>query len=289
MKRTPIMRRYEHALALINDQLCFSALASHEFSMTIETLSAEKGEEFTTEAFPENPNTERLFRKVKDLAAFASKAEITAYRMGVVLGYEHLAAYLEDALSYRKALQPSPQDQLRYDALEETVARRLEGWSPGVAKQDYFRTLGYLRHLRNSFAHAHEGPSPELASYAAVHAHALNKFWENGRTDIGEIDFRTLPNEGITAVSAYALMNLTRICVREIDQLIAGTLDNETVLEVALEDAWTHHPHVRMVAVRLGAKARGIIEAQFGAKLPTEVVIASADKFIKGRTEAGHG
>lgn len=280
------MRRYEHALALVNDQLCFSALASHEFSKTIEILAAEKGEAFTTEAFPENPNTERLFRRVKDLSAFASRADVTACRMGVVFGYEHLAAYLDAALNYRKALQPSPQDQLTSDALEETVALRLEGWSPGAAKQDYFRTIGYLRHLRNSFAHANEGPSSELTSYAAVNAYALGKFWGNGRTDIGEIDFRALPNKDITHESAYALVSLTRICVREIDRLIAGTLTDEAVLEIAIEDAWRDHPHIRTVAARLAAKARGLIEVQFGERLPKELVIATADEFIKKRTGA---
>jgi len=286
MKRTPIMRRYEDALALINDQLCFAALASHEFSWTVDILAAEKAEEFTTAVFPENPNTKRLFRKVKDLAAFASKAEVIAYRMGVVFGYEHLAAYLEDALDFRKAIQPSPQDKLTYDALEETVAHRLQGWSPGAVKQDYFRTVGYLRHLRNSFAHAHDGPSAELASYAAVHAHALNKFWDNGRTEIGEIDFRTLPSEDMTAGSAYALMNLTRICAREIDQQIAGTLTNETVLNIALDDAWKQNPNIGVAAARLAAKARGYIEAQFGDRLPKELVIANADEFIRRRTAA---
>lgn len=281
MRRTPIMRRYEHALALVNDQLCFSAMASYELSKTIVSLSTSKGETFTTEAFPDNPNTERLFRKVKDLSAFASKADDTTYRMGVVLGYEHLVAYLKDVLNFRKALQPSPQDQLKNEALEETVAQRLEGWSPGAAKLGYFRTIGYLRHLRNSFAHAHVGPSNELASYAAAHAYALGRFWDNGRTDIGKIDFRALPNSDLTPEAAFALMNLTRICLREIDRLIAETLSKDAVLKIALEDVWKHHAHIRTVAPRLAAKARGLIEAEFGERLPKELVIAKAEKFVK--------
>lgn len=286
MKRTPILRRYEDALSLVNDQLCFSALASHELAKTIKNLSVKEGETFTTEAFPENPNTERLFRKVGELPAFALKVDVVAYRMGVVLGYEHLAAYLKDALNYRKALQPSPQDKLKHDALEETVASRLEGWSPSVANQDYFRTIGYLRHLRNSFAHANEGPSNDLAAYASAHAHALGKFWDNGRTDIGAIDFRSLPNNDITAELAYALMNLTRICLREIDQLIAETLTNDAVLEVALEDVWKHNAHIRTVTARLAAKARGLIEAEFGERLPKELVNVAANEFVKRRTGA---
>lgn len=281
MRRTPILRRYEHALARVNDQLCFSALASHELSKTIKSVLASKGETFTIEAFPENPNTERLNRRVKDLPVFASEADVTAYRMGVVTGYEHLAAYLEDALDYRKAIQPSPQDQLKKDELEQKVAQRLNGWSPGAAKLGYFRTVGYLRHLRNSFAHAHESPSDELVSYAAAHAYALNKFWDNGRTDIGDIDFLTLPSNDITAEVAFALMNLTRICLREIDRIIAGTLTNDAVLEFVLEAAWKQQAHTRMDAARLAAKARGLIESEFGERLSKEIVIEAAGAFIE--------
>lgn len=286
MKRTPIVRRYEHALALVNDQLCFSALASHELSNAIGIVSASKGEMFTTDAFPENPYTERLFRKVKDLSAFASNADETAYRMGVVFAYEHLAAYLEDVLQYRRALHPSPQDKLKHDALEDMVAQRIEGWSPGVAEQGYFRTIGYLRHLRNSFAHAHVGPSDELAAYAAVHAYSLSKFWDNGRTDIGKIDFRALPSNRMTPQSVQALMNLTRICLHQIDQLIAKTLSTDAVLEIALGNVWRHHTRIRAVAERMAAKARGLIEADFGEKLPLELVVAAADRFIRERPEA---
>jgi hypothetical protein len=40
-----------------------------------------------------------------------------------------------------------------------------------------------------------------------------------------------------------------------------------------------------MVAPRLAAKTRGLIEAEFGERLPKELVIAAAEQFITKRTD----
>jgi hypothetical protein len=283
MKRMPMMRRYERALALVNDQLCFSTLASYELSRRIEVLAADGEEKYTTEVFPENPTAGRLFRKVQDLSLFITKSDATTRRMAVVFGYEHLAAYLVDAQNFRAALQPSSTDTLKKDALEEQVAARIEEWNPRVVTQNYFRTMGYLRHMRNSFAHAQDDASGKLASYAIAHSHELSKFWDNGRTDIGGINFRTLPSEELTEGAAYGLLSLTRICLREVDQMFAATLSEQAVLDASVAKVWQHCPKIRMVPARLAAKVRGAIEAEFGERLPVERIQSAVADFTKAR------
>jgi hypothetical protein len=105
--------------------------------------------------------------------------------MAVIVGYEHLAAYLEEAQAFRATRKPSPEDSNYEDAPEDQIFNKLTKWLPQSPPKGYFTTLGYFRHMRNSFAHGHVVPSKEFSAFAANHSHSLNKFWTNGVTDLG--------------------------------------------------------------------------------------------------------
>lgn len=281
MNKTPWGQQYERRLTLINDQLCYSALAHYEFAKRIAPYAKEAPGSRSTDIFPFNPHAARLFRTADDLAQFAVHSEETTARMAIVFGYEHLAAYVHQVLKFRRDLQPSAQDAIQVDALEEQVRLRLEGWLGRTLERGYFRTAGYLRHMRNSYAHANDKPSVELGAYAATHAHALNKFWDNGFTDLGGIDFRTVIEEPLTSEVAFAFMNLCRICVREIDQLIALTLSIEALLERAIAEVWSRRPDLRPRPERIASKARGAFVNDYGGTLASETVVAAVQRFAE--------
>lgn len=284
-EKTPLLCRYERTLALVNDDLCFTEIANFEFERIIDTLPVDSDIKYTVDVFYNNPFAIRLFRKVDDLPFFMTRSAIASRRMAVLCGYEILAAYLEDAQDHRRKLQPTPQDSLIMDVLEEQVAAPIEAWSPGLAGRKYFRTIGYLRHLRNSFAHAHDGPSPELASYAAVYSHDLSKFWENGKTDIGGLSFRELPHQELTAEAALGLINLMRVCLREVDRLFAATYREQAIIDAVVADVWRDSPQVRMVPARFSAKVRSAIEDGYGERLPVENIQAAVVDFTNRNAE----
>ena len=284
MNKTPIGQECAKQIAAVNDQLCFAALVQHELAATIRHHATSSPQRNTVEIFPSNPHAPRIFRLAKDLPQFAVNSTETATRMAVVYGYEHLFAYFEDVQAFRAKAQPSPEDQIKADAIEDQLRQRLGRWLPDVSDIGYFRTIGYLRHLRNSFAHAHSTASKKLSHYASTNAHALNKFWNNSITDLGGMNFRTIPQQTLSYQDAFALINLLRICLREVDRMFASTLDPNVLLKIALAEAWTRHPHIRANPTRLVAKASGLIRSGYGARPASSILVNAASKFVAEAT-----
>lgn len=230
MDRTPIGKKFIEELIKVNDQLCYSALLHHEFEGATLDHAKSSPDEFTSSIFPSNPFSERLYRRAKDLPAFSLQSRTTGFRMAVIVGYEHVLAYLEEAQAFRARRKPSPEDSIYDDAPEDQIFNKLTNWLPQSPNKGYFTTLGYFRHMRNTFAHGHVGPSKEFSAFAAQHSHSLRKFWSNGVTDLGGFDFKSAQSKTLSADTAFAIMNLFRICLREIDSLLASTLSLEDVL-----------------------------------------------------------
>ena len=99
----------------VNDQLCYSVLLHEEFEETILKHAELSSNLFTSSIFPSNPFSERLYRRGKDLPLFAKKSRITGLRMAVIVGYEHVAAYLDDVQRFRARIKASPHDTIRAD------------------------------------------------------------------------------------------------------------------------------------------------------------------------------
>jgi hypothetical protein len=89
----------------VNDQLCYSVLLHEEFEETILKHAELSSNLFTSSIFPSNPFSERLYRRGKDLPLFAKKSRITGLRMAVIVGYEHVAAYLDDVQRFRARMK----------------------------------------------------------------------------------------------------------------------------------------------------------------------------------------
>ena len=115
-----------------------------------------------------------------------------ALRMGVIASVEHSLAYVEEVQAFRQALVNSEGDDVKDDAEEEQFRLKIERWSGRSPPSGYFRTLGYLRLLRNHYAHVNDTPHPSFKTYVRSYGTPLNKFWNNGVTDVHGIDFRTL-------------------------------------------------------------------------------------------------
>jgi hypothetical protein len=128
MRKTPIAGKYLKELVKVNDQLCYSTLLHHEFEQTIRRHAKSARDAFTSSIFPSNPFSGRLNRQGKDLPGFAEQSRITGLRMAVIVGYEHVAAYLDDVQRFRAATKPSPHDDFHADALEDEVFEKLRRW-----------------------------------------------------------------------------------------------------------------------------------------------------------------
>jgi hypothetical protein len=264
MNKTPIGTKFVGELAKVNDQLCYLALLHHEFEATMTHHERSSPADFTSDIFPKNPFAARIYRRADELPTFGRESRTTAFRMAAIVGFEQTLAYLEEIQAFRAGVKPSPEDSIRADAPELQLLKRLEGWLPVSPKSGYFTTLGYCRHMRNSFAHGHDKPSKEFAAFAAQHSHSLNKFWKNGITELNGFDFKDLESRKLSPERAFAIMNLLRICVREIDSMIASTLTLEDLLQPIVKEIIRKKPDLNRFPSRVASKVRATVTRQYG-------------------------
>src|SRR5690349_5200579 len=121
MEKTPIRTKFVKQLVRVNDQLCFAALARHEFGRSLGELVCAFPEKFTTEAFADNPYAKRLYRQMAEMPAFAMKSEQTELQMGVIAGAEYALAYAEEIEAFHALVKPSDADLIHLDAPEDQL------------------------------------------------------------------------------------------------------------------------------------------------------------------------
>jgi hypothetical protein len=268
MDRTPIGRKFIHELIKVNDQLCYSALLHHEFEVLASHHAKSSPNDFTVSIFPTNPFSKRINRRANDLPTFGSQSRITGFRMAVIVGYELVLAYLEEIQEFRARSKPTPEDSIQEDAPEDQVFNKLAKWLPQSPNKGYFSTLGYFRHMRNSFAHGHEGPSKAFAAFAARYSHLLNRFWSNGITELNGLDFKSAISKELSAETAFAIMNLFRVLLREVDAMFASTLSLEDVLGSTVAEVVTRKPELKRNPSKAVSKVRAIIKFDYGGLPP---------------------
>lgn len=224
MKKTPLASRFTKQLNRVNDQICFAALQQWDFARRLEPLVDSHPKQFSTEVFPTNPYAKGIYRRVSELADLSGDAEVIALQMGVVASVEHLLAYMEEVQAFREVLIADDGEEIRDDAEEEQLRLKINRWGGSQPTSQYFKTLGYFRHLRNHYAHVNLKPVSAFATYIRSYGTPLNSFWNNGVTDVHGVDFRTLAGSRLTPELAFGVMNLLRVCLWHVDEIVAETL-----------------------------------------------------------------
>lgn len=283
MDKTPIRTKFVKRLTRIDDQLCFAALARHELGATISALAGASPDAFTTSVFPANPFARRIYRKMKDLPAFATASEQIELQMGVVTGVEHALAYVEEIEDFRAAVHASPADDINVKAPEDQLLAKMSEWSNLAPVAGNYRTLGYLRLLRNHYAHVKVEPTSAFAAYLANHSHSLQRFWANGITDLGGVQFRTLPDGPLTPGKAFALMNVLRVIIEKIDQEFVATLDLDDVIGLVAAEVFDRVKGHDRNAEPLTRKVRAALREGYGEKFDTVLVRRGVDDYLRHR------
>lgn len=283
MEKTPIRTKFIRKLIQVNDQLCFAAFGRHELGRTLGALVSASPKKFTTVAFPDNPYAKRIFRQMADMPDFATKSEQTELQMGVIAGVEYALAYLDEIEAFRSSAKPSDADLISADAPEDQLFAKMTRWLGREPEKGPYRSFGYLRLLRNHYAHVNDDPSPAFASYVAKHAHHLQLYWDNGITDLGAVSFRSLPQDLLTAEYAFAIMNLLRVSVEKIDRDFASTLELDDVLNFVVAEAYERAANHDRAPERLAPRVRSDLELGYGERFDVTRVRAGVDAFLSHR------
>ena len=280
MKKTPVSTRFTRQFIKVNDQVCFSALRQWEFEQTLAPLLINQPGEFTPAVFSANPFAESIYRRIGELPAFSQEAEQVALRMGVIASIEHSLAYIEEVQTFRQSLVPSESDEIKDDAEEEQLRRKIERWSGTSPPSGYFRTIGYFRLLRNHYAHVNESPHPAFKTYIKSYGTLLNRFWNNGVTDIHGIDFRTLATTMLTPDLAFGFMNVLRVSLRHIDELVSDTLSLTDAVRFILNEIYQSPRNRQLRTGRIASKVRARLRSEWNIELSRAVVADEIENII---------
>ena len=256
LKRTPISSRFTKQLIDVNDQLCFSALRQHEFEQMLAPILLAHASDFTTSVFPSDPFAKTIYRKIGDLPCFSHESGQIELRMGVIASAEFALAYLEEAQTFRQSLLQTEHDGVKNDAEEEQLRLKLHHWSSGAPVSGFFRTLGYLRLLRNHYAHVNDEPDPAFENYARSHGTPLNKFWAARPTDVHGIDFKSPGFQRLTPDLMFGIMNVLRVSLQHIDAMVADTLSLFDCVRYCVEDVLRSKNGQQLSVARVTSKVR---------------------------------
>ena len=204
--------------------------------------------------------------------------------MGVIVGVEHSLAYLEEVQTLRQSLVTSDGDGIKDEAEEEQLQLKIERWSGKSPPAGYFRTLGYLRLLRNHYAHVNDKPSAPFKTYIRSHRKSLNKFWNNGVTDLHGIDFRTLGSVALTPNLTFGIMNVMRVCIQYVDCLVAGTLTLTDAVQYLLGEIFRSPRDSRLAIERIASKVKHRLRMDWNIYLSLPVVAEEVERSIASRS-----
>ncbi|WP_125182797.1 hypothetical protein [Minwuia thermotolerans] len=237
----------------MNDQICFAALQQWDSANRLETLAKDRPKAFSTEVFEDNPYAKSIYRRAMDLPELSRDAQAMALQTGVVASVEYVLAYMQDVQDLREVLVGETGEPIHEDAKEEQLRQKIERWRGKPPTSNYFRTLGYFRHLRNHYAHVNEKPTQAFQTYIRSYGTPLNTFWDNSVTDLHGVDFKSLAMTDLTPELAFGIMNLLRVCLRHVDDMVADTVSLADtvrciVMQIRLEPRNRELPRARLVS-----------------------------------------
>lgn len=275
IKRTPLLTECVKEIDAINDLLCFTAFMHHEMPDAIKMTPAVNSKDddiLTTDLFPENPFVKRISVRSRRMPEFTNKSINTSIRICVIYAYEHLANYLKSIMKFKFELESIGVNVSTSDTIEDEIKQRITNWIDDEPDSLIFTTIGYLRVLRNSFSHVNDKSSKQLSTYTKTHGHQLNNNWNNRPAKLGKLDFTSFTTKKICFLDAFALINLVRICAKEIDALVASTLNEEVLIENAVTKVWEQNPNYRNNPKRLSSKAYRLLKLDYGFEAESEML-----------------
>jgi hypothetical protein len=250
------------------------------------TTIARTPDAFTTTAFPGNPHARRIYRTMSDIPSFSRAAQETELQMAVIAGYEYALAYINEVEAFSVQVRPGPADTLTDDAPEEQLYAKMTLWRGTPPAREPYRTLGYLRLVRNHYAHVNDVPSPALVKFIAKYAHHLQRHWNKSPSQIGNLKFRTLVNRPLTTSHAYPAMNLLRAAIEQIDKSFAATLRLDNILPLEANRLYEHVPGHDRAVERFVPKLRAAIRERYGETFSAALLEPYVRQFLTERRVA---
>lgn len=264
MKKTPLATRFTKQLIRVNDQICFAALQQWDSAKRLETLAKDRPKDFSIDIFRGNPYAKSIHRRAEELPELSRDAQAVALQTGIVASVEYVLAYMQDVQDLRKSLVVETEEPIQEGAEEEQLRRKVGRWQGKSPNSNYFRTLGYFRHLRNHYAHVNEKPIQVFQTYIRSYGTPLNTFWDNGVTNLHGVDFKSLATTDLTPELSFGIVNLLRICLHHVDDMIADSVSLADKVRWIIVQIWLEPRNRQMPYARLVSKVTARLTMDWG-------------------------
>jgi len=263
--KTPILRKYETKLVEVNDQLCYFLFSDAEVEAHLDKTTAESGEAFTTNIFPDNRFSERLHIKVSALPLFRKQAFHTTAGVSLIAAVEYMLYYIEEIERYRAKVLPSVHDSLHSNKPEEQLENKLKEWSGKAPNNAIIKTIKYLRLRRNHIAHLNDEMSQDFKSLIRNDATQLNNYWKSRETEIYDFDFAKTDFSLFSESESLALINLTRVCLKIIDEIILSTIEPTIIAQYEIIEFLKKKSINGLTDSKKSSKFRGMLVSKYGS------------------------
>ncbi|EPL3927459.1 hypothetical protein [Morganella morganii] len=261
------LRKFESKLKDINDQLCYFLFSDTEINRVFSEIKENTSEFFTTDVFPKNEFSGRLHIKIDALPQFRTKAFHTLVSMSVIASVEYLLNYIEEIEIFRSKVIPSEHDLIKNQKPEEQVKEKLKHWLKKEPENELIKTISYLRLRRNHIAHVEENMNEAFRTLVKNDSNNLNKYWSTHAIKLNSFDFSSTSHSEFKANDIFALINLSRVCMRKIDEMVLSTVHEENIVRYILP---TFLSNKKLNGLKLNVKARkfnAFLQQQFGKKM----------------------
>jgi hypothetical protein len=277
--KSQVLRKFESKLEDMNDQLCYFLFSDIEVNNIFSELDHDISDSYTTEVYPENKFSERLHIKIEALPAFRTKAFHTLVSMSVIASVEYLLSYIEEVESFRAKIIPSVHDEITDKKPEEQLNLKLSHWLGKDPESAIIKTISYLRLRRNHIAHVREEMSDGYRSLIKNNSNHLNSYWAKQSTKLNGFDFSKKTYDEFEVNDVFALINLSRVCMREIDSLVLSTISEESIAGYELPNFLANKKLNGLTVEVKSRKFAAFLQHQYSQK------IACADALLREHVE----
>ncbi|PSU90890.1 hypothetical protein C0W35_16070 [Photobacterium kishitanii] len=265
--KSQVLRKFEAKLEDMNDQLCYFLFSDVEVNKFFSQLTHNVASTYTTELFSENEFSERLHIKIEALPTFRTKAFHTLVSMSVIASVEYLLSYIEEIEEFRANVKASFHDAITDKKPEEQLKQKLSHWLGEDPESAIIKTIAYLRLRRNHIAHVREDMSDGYRSLIKNDSNHLNNYWAKQTTELNGFDFSQQSYVEFEVNELFALINLSRVCMRKIDSMMLSTIPDESI---AIYELPNFLANKRLNGLTVDVKSRkfkAFLQYQYGKKM----------------------
>lgn len=265
--KSQILRTFELKLRDINDQFCYFLFADVEVNNILLELESNVSDSFTSEVFSENNFSKRLHIKVSALPEFRNKSFHTLVSMNVIAAVEYLLSFIEGIQEFRSEVTLSNYDTPKNIKAEEMLEINLTNWLGKKPESAIIRTIKYLRLRRNHIVHVQKDLTKEYRSLIKNDSRQLNTYWSERTTKLNDFDFAKESSLEFEINEVFALINLSRICMREVDTAVLSTISEEMLVNYELSIFLKNNQLNGIELDRTAHKFKSFLRHQYGKEI----------------------